>query len=929
MRSVFSIFILLFSFQVTFAQNFGGNPASVKWKQINTDTVRIIFPQGLDTIANRIANTAHYLQKNYSSTIGGKIRKINIVLQDNTTVSNAYVALAPFRSEFYLMPAQNAFDLDAQYLPHILSVHEFRHVQQYVNFNAGLSKAMSVLFGENGEALANAASIPDWFFEGDAVYNETMLSRQGRGRLPLFFSSYKSLYNAGKSYTYMQLRNGSYKNYIPDHYRLGYLLVAYGREKYGDDFWLKVTHDAAAFKPLFYPLQGSVKKYTGILFREFADNAFKFYHQQWNEDKNSPVTFITKTEKNNVVNYKYPYRIEDGSLIVLKATYKDIPSFYFLHPDGTEEKIAVKDIAYDDYYSYNNGKIVYAAYQPDIRWSNKDFSVIKMLNVKTGEEKNISRGTRYFSPDISHDGKLIAAVQMHSDLSSDIVLLDENGNIKNTISNKQSIIYSYPKFSADDDFLYVMIRNNNGEMGIQKISLSDYAITDILPLRNRIVGFPAVIGDTLLYSCSNNGKDEIWAYTAMQKSHYRLAMYGAGLYQAMVTDDGNIISSAFTADGYRLAKTNPLWQHVSKNDTLTNLYVTHPFNSDDNNLMQKIPLKDYPVTRYPKAFNLFNFHSWSPYLQQPDYSFIVYGENVLNTFQSQLYYTYNSNEKYSRAGCTGIYGGWFLQPVFDINQTWHRNTPVNADTIAYWNELNASFGLNLPLDFSGGKSFRNLSLSTTYHFNNLHWTGLAKEFLQNVNFNYLQANLTYTSQVQKAVQHIFPHWGQTFSFQYRSIINKYTSRQFLAVASFYLPGFAKTHNIVLNAAYQERDTSGEYFFTNNFPFSRGYDAFDFPRMLKLGGNYYFPIAYPDWGFGNIVFFKRIRADLFYDYTVAKSLRTGDQYHFKTAGIELYFDTRWWNQQPLSLGIRYTHLLDNELAGLAPNQWEIILPVTLS
>ena len=45
---------------------------------------------------------------------------------------------------------------------------------------------MAVLFGENGRALANAAAIPDWFFEGDAVYNETLMSTQGRGRLPYF-----------------------------------------------------------------------------------------------------------------------------------------------------------------------------------------------------------------------------------------------------------------------------------------------------------------------------------------------------------------------------------------------------------------------------------------------------------------------------------------------------------------------------------------------------------------------------------------------------------------------------------------------------------------------------------------------------------------------------------------------------------------------
>jgi len=74
----------------------------------------------------------------------------------------------------------------------------------------------------------------------------------------------------------MQVRNGSYQHYIPDHYPLGYMLVAYGREKYGDDFWRKVTTDASAFKPIIYPFQSAVKKYSGIPFKQFVKNAFDF-----------------------------------------------------------------------------------------------------------------------------------------------------------------------------------------------------------------------------------------------------------------------------------------------------------------------------------------------------------------------------------------------------------------------------------------------------------------------------------------------------------------------------------------------------------------------------------------------------------------------------------------------------------------------------
>lgn len=73
----------------------------------------------------------------------------------------------------------------------------------------------------------------------------------------------------------MKLRNGSFKDFVPNHYDLGYLLVNYGRMKYGTEFWTNVTRDASSFKNLFYPFQKAVKKYSGIKFRTFYEEAFK------------------------------------------------------------------------------------------------------------------------------------------------------------------------------------------------------------------------------------------------------------------------------------------------------------------------------------------------------------------------------------------------------------------------------------------------------------------------------------------------------------------------------------------------------------------------------------------------------------------------------------------------------------------------------
>jgi hypothetical protein len=929
----FSLLIVsLISAKAT-SQVFGGNPASIKWRQINTDTARIIFPEGLDETAKRVASIIHEEQKNHASTIGNSLRKINIVLQNQSTVSNAYVALGPYRSEFYLFAPQNSFELGSLNWASDLAIHEYRHVEQYNNFNVGLSKAFGVVFGQEGQAFANGVSVPDWFFEGDAVFNETVLSNQGRGRLPNFFNGYQSLLRQNRNYSYMKLRNGSYRDYIPGHYELGYLLVAYGREKYGADFWKKVTHDAASFNPLFYPLQGAVKRYAGTSYKQFVKDAFAFYNSKWQQAKGPAVDYITPVHKNFVTDYKYPYLAEDGSLIVLKSSYRQIPAIYKIRPDGQEQKVAVRTITNDDYFSYKNGKIVFASYKPDARWGYREFSDITLVDAATGAKQKITHNERYVSPDISNDGQKVVAVDMRTNQMSNIIVVDLKGEKVFRSTAMRGLVYTYPKFSANDQYVYSAVRNEDGEMAFVKLELATGKETRLLPYHNRIIGFPVVQGDTIFFSSSYRGSDEIWAYIESRNKIFRVAVNPTGFYQAVFQPQQNrLVASNFTADGYRLAAlpaSSLLWQPVGeKENALPDLYVPKALQQDNNNTLQATPTRDVSVSKYRKSYNFFNFHSWRPYYDDPEFSFTIYGQNILNTFQSEVAYTYNRNEASHKIGLDAVYGGWYFQPVLGGSETWNRHT-FYRDTALYYNELNAHVGLRLPLTFSGGSLYRFLTLSSTLNTQKVNWTGFGKNRFVSPTFNYIEGRLAYAQQTQKALQNIYPHFAQTLVLQYRSIINKYTANQFLATGSFYFPGLYPNHSIVLTAAYQQRDTLRQYAFSNNFPFSRGYDGIDYPRMWKFGANYHLPLLYPDLGFGNIVYFKRVRGNAFYDYTQIKNPGIGNKFFFRTVGGEIFFDTRWWNQQEVSFGIRYSHLLNPEnTVTKNPNQWEIIVPVNL-
>src|SRR5581483_9598771 len=139
--------------------------------------------------------------------------------------------------------------------------------------------------------------------------------------------------------------------------------------------------------------------------------------------------------------------------------------------------------------------------------------------------------------------------------------------------------------------------------------------------------------------------------------------------------------SAFISSGYRLARVKIKLQEINDNDTLVNLYVNKINNSTANTVLQTLTPANHATEVYHKFTHPFNFHSWSPYLNYPDYSFTIFGQNILNTIQSQLYYTYNSDENYHLVGYTGIYGGWYLQPFIDVHETLNRSGIADSATV--------------------------------------------------------------------------------------------------------------------------------------------------------------------------------------------------------------------------------------------------------
>ncbi|RPD41594.1 hypothetical protein EG028_09820 [Chitinophaga barathri] len=944
------------------AQLFGGNPPSQKWQQVNTDTVRVIFPKGMDAQGRRVADLVQHMSRYNTGTLGTKVKKINIILQHQTLQSNGYVQQGPFRSEFYITPPPNSTDLGSINWVDQLALHEYRHVVQNNNFNKGVSKVFSILGGELGQGAANGVAVPDWFWEGDAVTMETALSLQGRGRLPAFFDGFRALTLADKDYTYMQVRNGSLRKYMPNHYNTGYLMSSYGRLQYGTDFWKGVTDDAVCYRGVFYPFSQSLKRRTGKNAAAFFAASLDYYKKAWEPKEHETADTLTPAGR-TVSNYRYVYAVDDSTLIYLYNSYKQIASFKLRHADGREELITRPGIGFDDYFSYRNGRILWTESRYDPRWNRKDYSIVKVFDRNTGKTMTLNHARRVFSPDLSHDGKMIVVNAVTPEQRYQLEILDANtGEVRGALVNPANWYYTYPKFTGDDQYIISAVRNQQGKMALirQKADIletdkngvmkgkwrsyppmrdkGDFSIggkwgadparstgdtaTDqvlsileeageiqvLIPFGNPTIGISSIKGDMVYFQASFGDADNVYAIPLNGGPVQQVTHRPNGVSH-MAVQDNKIIFSEFTAEGYKLLR-KPLEGSTPFDPQKDNQSAwLKPDLGEEGNILDKVPVSDLKARKYAKTHRLFNFHSWIPSINDPEYGLYLYGDNVLGTLQTAIGAYYNTNENSPAISGSLTYAGLFPYLRTGADYRMDRYLYVNDTVSVEWNELDWFGGMSIPLTFSAGKYLTGLTIGGNYHEVNRKRANNSKYRFRDSHIQYLDLSLGFSNQRIKALQNIYSHFGQSLSVRYNKSVNNVPAEQIYGRLDLYLPGFSANHSIVLQGAFQQRDTMLRYSFTDNFVYARGYNKPFYESIWKVGANYHFPIVYPDWGFANLLYFTRIRGNVFYDYSSAYNFRSKQDVTYASTGAELFFDTKIGNTLPFTIGVRYSYLLN--------------------
>ncbi|MEL7159983.1 MAG: hypothetical protein AAFN92_04435, partial [Bacteroidota bacterium] len=393
----------------------GQNPPEVDWKKIDTEVGRVIFPAGFEARAKRVATLIELLEAKHGRSIGEQHYDFDLILRTYDMTANGYVGLAPFRSEFFATSPQSLGLLSNADWLDLLTIHEYRHVQQNSNERRGITKLFSYLQGENGWGVLSGIATPNWFSEGDAVIMETALTSAGRGRTPRFSQTLRSMLADDVVYSYAKARNGSLRSLVPDHYRYGYAMLTYARERYGNDFWRSVVQDGAAYKSLLYPFSSALKKKSGMNTQQLYARTMQDLAALQDSTlvvrgdlvAGTPVGDDLKTP----TNYRFPFVDDKGRLLALRSGFKHTPALVVVDPRGGKDQLVTAvGIQRENYVDVRGNLATWMETRQNPRYSNKNFSDIIVYELHSGRKRRITEQGKFLSPSFSFDRRRLVAV---------------------------------------------------------------------------------------------------------------------------------------------------------------------------------------------------------------------------------------------------------------------------------------------------------------------------------------------------------------------------------------------------------------------------------------------------------------------------------------------------------------------------------------
>ena len=430
----------------------GDDPAALRWRQMETENFKLIFPKGEDSLARvygteleearlRIAKSSGYL-------IGQSYKtKMPVVLHSRYVLPNASVIWAPKRMDIFTV--NDPYSPTAMPWVRNLAIHEGRHAAQMQFGAARGNKVLHWIFGEMAAGAFAGIYPGPAFLEGDAVVAETALSRSGRGRQADFLEYMRPAFDCGDWRDYYRWFYGSNKNYTPDYYRVGYMLIAGTRVFFDDPLFTKEYFDRVVNKGWLFNLQKTVTSASGKSFKESFRSIEENFQQLWNIEAACRKPFMPSRQISKVpklhTEYKGAVAGDDSGIYSLKSGIAKPNSLIRLSPTGKEKRLRSFASYTSELFLDSEGqRIFWSESVAGRRWTLGGSSRIRYVNLsKPGKVHNLTRNGRYFNPAPAPDGRVISVTEYPYSGGSRLVLLDaSDGSVKEAFIAPDSLQFT-------------------------------------------------------------------------------------------------------------------------------------------------------------------------------------------------------------------------------------------------------------------------------------------------------------------------------------------------------------------------------------------------------------------------------------------------------------------------------------------------------
>ena len=896
----------------------GQDPAGLKWLQIKTDRFRIIYPEKYGSEGLKFAGALDKAYADLGALFPQKKFRLPVIIHNFTTQANGYVAWAPKRLEIYPTPEQNTIPLDEK---RQLALHEITHVMQMESVNSGFTRAVSFILGQQFTGIVSSL-LPLWYLEGDAVFSETILSESGRGKSAGFQKQLKAIViEKGKPFKFDKAINDSYRDYIPDHYQFGYQMVAYARTR-DMEIWNKTIRKTSSLPFILNPVNLSLWQNQKLTKKKLYYQAFDTLKTLWGNDLKSSGARkyepLIPSPQKKFLNYCSPVLAGKDSVIAIKTSLHAPPKFVIIGlADKSEKTLLTPGSMYPYFLSCGGGKIVWVETRPDPRWENREYSVVRIMDLKNGGIRRLSRKSRFMAASISGDGKLIAVSENSIDNKNSLILISpENGHQIKKIPAPGNASLQRPQWSSDNKSITFISLSAEGE-GIILYNMENDSWKTLLEAGRDDLQSSFIRNDSLFFITSATGTDNIRLLTPDKRiitiSNSRfgtndLSVYGSDIYFSDYTSDGNKICriSLKEASDYNV-------------EPARSSYFSDRFNIEIND-EENGPGKNYYPQPYRKWQHLFGVHSWMPFYADIDEiksdpaairpGAAIMTQNHLSTLIATAGYEYS--EKHLHMLHSSIsWRGWYpvFESAFDYgDMPMIYNARANGTGVPPPATVNRGVRFTntvyFPLSFSTGRFSQYLYLGgSSAYYNNYLYNIESSSYSSGI--TQFSGRLYFTNYFRKAWRDLYPRWSQSIDFIYSwyPFESSYFGSLITLKGAFWFPGLLRNNSLRIRIEAEKQSVPFKYYHQGSrISFSRSYSDIIPGEAQFISADYYMPLAYPDLNISSILYLKRIRTGMFYDYTrgtgnyIIKydggSYKT--EYHdytetFRSFGIELLAD----------------------------------------